>query len=212
VGAAPSDPGAILDFWFAGAADDPDRAAGRGAFWFGASADVDRQIGARFAQACAAAAAGGLDHWAAEPRAALARILLLDQFPRNLYRATARAFATDAKALRATRALVAAGHLAALTPVEQAFALMPYQHAESLPDQREGVALFERAAATAPRPWAEVMESYAGFARRHLQIIERFGRFPHRNRVLNRASTPAEEQFMAAGGESFGQAPQELEH
>jgi len=209
MGAAPADPGTILDFWFAGSAADPGRAAGRGRFWFSASADLDRQIGARFAPACAAAAAGELDHWAAQPRAALARILLLDQFPRNLFRGTPRAFEADAMALQASRALVAAGHLAALTPVEQAFALMPYQHVESLADQREGVALFERAAATAPRPWADVMESYAGFARRHLRIIERFGRFPHRNRVLDRASTPAEERFMSAGGETFGQAPQE---
>jgi uncharacterized protein (DUF924 family) len=196
---------AILAFWFADAAGDPSRAAAREGIWFGASTETDDAIRETFGAAIEAAARGELEAWTRTPRSALALVLLHDQFPRNVWRGTARAFAQDAQALATARGSVAAGHLAALAPVEQAFLIMPYEHSESLSAQRECVQLSERIARAAPPEWRPLLEHYADFARQHLALIERFGRFPHRNAVLGRASTAEERAHLSAGGATFGQ-------
>jgi uncharacterized protein (DUF924 family) len=199
------DPQSILDFWFADAAGDPARAEARESFWFGSDAETDAAVRQRFAAAIAAAARGELAAWRNAPRSALALVLLLDQFPRNVWRGTARAFAHDAHAVETSRAAIAAGHLAQLTPIEQAFLILPYEHSESIEAQRESVRRSEEIQRAAPPPWQPLLAHYADFARQHLAVIERFGRFPHRNRALGRDSTPDERAFMAAGGASFGQ-------
>jgi uncharacterized protein (DUF924 family) len=150
-----------------------------------------------------AAARGDLDAWQAAPRTALALVLLLDQFPRNVWRGTPRAFEHDAKALAVAQQAVASGHLDALAPVEQGFLLLPFEHAEALPVQRESVQLFGRIVAQAPLEWVPTLQGYADYASRHHAVIERFGRFPHRNAILGRASTPEEEAYLASGGETF---------
>ena len=199
------DPEAILEFWFGDAVSDAAKATARDRFWFGAASDTDAIIRERFFPAIEAAARDELAAWALEPRSALAEVILLDQFPRNVWRGTANAFAYDSRALDAARAAVAAGHLDRLAPVEQAFLVLPFEHSEAIQDQREGVHLSAMIAASAPAEWRALLERYLDFAVKHLEIIERFGRFPHRNRVLGRAATPGEIEYLAAEGERFGQ-------
>lgn len=199
------DPQAVLEFWFGRAADHPAEASARELFWFGASGDADSQVREQFASAVEAAARGEFDSWVRSPRTALALVVLLDQFPRNLWRGTARAFAHDAQALRTAREAVARGHLPNLAPVEQAFLILPFQHSEAIEDQRESVRLSSEIAEAAPTAWRPILERYLQFAKQHLALIERFGRFPHRNRLLGRAPTAEEDAYLSGGGARFGQ-------
>ena len=201
------DPEAILSFWFADAAQDPERAAAREAFWFESSPEADARVRARFGAAIDAAAAGELASWDESARPALARVILLDQFPRNVWRGTARAFAHDRIALAAARNAVTAGRLAELSPVEQAFLILPYQHSEELDAQRASVQLSEQIADGAPAAWRALLDHYTDFARQHFTLIEQFGRFPHRNAALGRASTADERAYLARGATTFGQTP-----
>lgn len=176
----------------------------REAFWFGASGEIDSLIRERFASGVVAAVRGQLDSWVQVPRSVLALVLLLDQFPRNMWRGTGKAL-HDAEALRAAREAVARGHLHNLAPIEQAFLVLPFQHSESIEDQRESVRLSAEIAQAALTAWRPVLQQYLQFAKQHLALIERFGRFPHRNHVLGRAATAAEEAYLSGGGASFGQ-------
>ena len=172
------DPRTVLDFWFADTARDPARADGARSFWFEASDAVDAQVRERFGDAIEAAARGDLAHWVNEPLPALALVVLLDQFPRNVWRGSARAFAHDPHAREVARAAIAAGHLDRLAPIEQAFLILPYQHDESLASQRESVKLAEQISRSAPPAWRPLLDHYADFARQHLALIERFGDSP----------------------------------
>src|SRR5690606_29667339 len=127
---------------------------------------------------------GGYESWEADIRTRLALILLLDQFPRNIHRRTAAAFAGDARALRLARQSVQAADHERLAPFERMFLLMPYQHAEDQDAQREGVREFEALARESDEKTRAVLESSADYARKHYEIIQRFGRFPYRNEVL----------------------------
>ncbi len=196
----------ILHFWFADAPTLPAAAAERNKFWFEASDEFDRTIWSMFADSVSDAAAGLYDVWADTAAGRLTLILLLDQFPRNMYRGTAEVFRYDTRALAFAREGVEKDHLAELSIPEQAFFLMPYQHSEDLATQKEGVELYRTMAALADDEWRELAEGYRDFAILHHDIIERFGRFPHRNAVLGRSPTPAEERYLAAGGETFGQS------
>jgi uncharacterized protein (DUF924 family) len=200
-----NDPDDILNFWFGDASHSPAKAADRMSIWFEADPAMDARIRTRFAAAVEAAARGKLAAWTAAPRPALALVLLLDQFPRNIWRGTARAFAHDGQALAIARQAVAAGFVRELAPIEQPFMTLPFQHSESLVAQHESVRLSREIVAMAPAEWRTILETFAPFADRHLEIIERFGRFPHRNAVLGRVSTPDEEAWLAGGGETFGQ-------
>jgi uncharacterized protein (DUF924 family) len=199
------DPQAILGFWFGHAADDPAEASARERFWFGASRETDSLIGERFASAVKAAARGEFDSWVQVPRSTLALVLLLDQFPRNIWRGTAKAFAHDAQALRTAQEAVARGHLENLAPLERWFLVLPFQHSESIEDQRESIRLSSEIVRAAPASWRPLLEGYLQFAKEHFALIEQFGRFPHRNRVLGRTLTAKEEAYLSRGGASFGQ-------
>ena len=199
------DPEAILGFWFGRAAQEPAEAAARESFWFAPSRETDSLIRERFAAAVEAAAQGELHAWLQAPRPALAVALLLDQFPRNIWRGTARAFAHDAQALRVAREAIAGGRLRELAPLEQAFLVLPFQHSESIEDQRESVRLSTEIARAAAPQWRPLLEGYLDLARQHLELIERFGRFPHRNQVLGREPTPEEVAYLRGGGATFGQ-------
>jgi uncharacterized protein (DUF924 family) len=201
------EPETVLAFWFGAAAGDPATASARESFWFGVSPETDALVRGQFAIAVETAASGALDGWLGQPRSALALVLLLDQFPRNIHRGTAAAFACDARARAAARHATGAGYLEALGPLESSFLLLPYQHSESLDDQRESVRLAARLRAEAPPAWRPVLTEYLAFAQQHLALIERFGRFPHRNAVLGRTSTAGELAHLASGGTSFGQGP-----
>jgi uncharacterized protein (DUF924 family) len=196
----------VLTFWLADAAVGPGEAAQRASFWFRSDPAVDETITQRFSKAVAQAAGSDLDSWKRSPRPCLALIILLDQFPRNVSRGTSAAFAHDARALDVAVQGVAAGHLGRLAPVEQWCFLMPYEHSEELSVQREGTLLFEQLVDRSAPAWQPLLRQGLDFAHRHLDIVERFGRFPHRNAILGRASTAAERAYLEAGGETFGQS------
>lgn len=182
---------AVLDFWFG----DDDAARPE---WFRKDPAFDDAIRQRFGDLVERALGGALDAWAATPQGALARIVLLDQFTRNIFRDTPRAFAGDAQALQAARALVAAGGDRALTPRQRAFVYLPFEHAEDRGVQREALRLFGELAAEHAH-----MADALVWAQKHQVIVERFGRFPHRNLVLGRVSSAEEIEFLRQPGSSF---------
>lgn len=188
-------PDDVLDFWF-GAPGSPESGRAHD-FWFRKSVATDAKIRERFAPTVASALRGDLQHWASgSARDALALILLLDQFTRNLYRDSAQAFAGDGAALLIARELVRSGRDRELAPLERWFAYMPFEHSESLADQHESLRLFgELAEAGLREPLA--------WAQKHFDVIARFGRYPHRNEVLGRASTDEERAFLAEPGSRF---------
>jgi uncharacterized protein (DUF924 family) len=184
----------ILDFWFA-----PHGSAEHGKtreLWFRKDAAIDQAIRARFGAVVETALAGGFGEWTS-PRGALARVLLLDQFTRNIYRETPRAFAGDILALGISRAAVANEDDRSLIPVERWFLYMPFVHAEDPAAQQTSLDLFARLSdetgLSEPMMWAE----------RHAEVIRRFGRYPHRNAILDRESTAEEIEYLATGGRGF---------
>ncbi|HOB95107.1 MAG TPA: DUF924 family protein [Aquabacterium sp.] len=190
---------AVLDFWF-GPTDDPGHAQPRAA-WFKKDDAFDAQIRGRFGPLIERALVGGIDDWLTrpvEPLPALARVLVLDQFTRNAFRGTARAFAGDGMALQTARALVASGADRALTGVQRQFAYLPFEHAEDLSHQRTSVQLFQQLARDEP-----ALAGLVEWAQKHLDIVARFGRFPHRNAALGRASTDEELAFLQTPGSGF---------
>ena len=178
------DPDRVLDFWFDEIAP---------ASWWRRSADFDALIRSRFLDLNECAAAGELYGWRSTGRGRLAEIIVLDQFSRNLYRDSARAFACDAMALALAQEAVAGRCDRDLTSTERNFLYMPFMHSESLPIHEVATMLFA----------ANGVESTIGFEARHRAIIERFGRYPHRNAVLGRHSTPEEVAFLAEPGSGF---------
>ena len=186
---------ALLDFWFATPdAADFDRSRD---IWFTADAAFDAALRARFLDDQKLAAAGRYDGWMGTADGSVALVLLLDQLPRNLYRGTPAAFASDEKALSVARQAVARGFDGGLADVRRWFLYLPFEHSESLADQETSVALFRSLPKT---PDNDVTADYA---LRHREIIRRFGRFPHRNRILGRLSTPEEEAFLQQPNSSF---------
>ena len=181
----------VLDFWF-GAPGTPHHGKSR-AEWFKKSADFDALIRARFLPLHEEAAAGKLAQWNDSPLTLLALIIVLDQFPRNLFRESPQAFATDATALDAARRMTALRWDERLNTVERQFVYLPFEHAEDGAAQRESMRLF------ASLGNADLLE----WARKHAVIVERFGRFPHRNVVLGRVSTPDEIEFLKQPGSGF---------
>ncbi|MCS6932003.1 MAG: DUF924 domain-containing protein [Acetobacteraceae bacterium] len=169
--------------------------------WFRRDDAFDSLLRARFGHALLPAREGALDGWIAGPRGALALVLLLDQLPRNLFRGTAEAFASDAKARAVAReAVFVHRHHRALTPVEQVFLFLPFEHSESLADQELSVALFE---GLRHDPRLGGPGGAVDYAWRHLEVIRRFGRFPHRNAALGRTSTAEEVAYLAEPGAGF---------
>lgn len=170
-------PDTVLDFWFSAMVRP---------LWFAQSEVLDASITRDFAETYDAARRGTLAPWQESAEGALALTLVLDQFPRNMYRGTARAFESDAAALSVARAALAAGYDHAVSAEAQSFFYLPFMHSERLTDQDQAVALYEA------RDSAESLD----FAYQHRDIIARFGRFPHRNAALGRESTPEELAFL----------------
>ena len=197
---------ALLDVWFADALESTHAAKARCKIWFRHDTSFDEALAQSFGTLPQRALAGELDTWGELPRYALARIIALDQLPRNLYRDSARGFAFDPAALLAAKDAVARGHDAMLHPLEALFVYLPFEHAEDLAMQVRSVTLIENLQARAPRGLEPVFAGFADYARRHQQVIARFGRFPHRNGVLGREPTPEEIDYLGQGGERFGAA------
>lgn len=181
----------VLTFWFDG--HDESRAV-----WFKKDTAFDAHIAERFGALVEDALAGRLDGWDQQPASALARILLLDQFTRNIFRGTARAFAGDAQALQIARALVASGQERQFSGVRRQFTYLPFLHAEDPAHQRTSVQLFEQLARDEP-----ALAGLVEWARRHEAVVTRFGRFPHRNAALGRASSAEELEYVNQPGTGF---------
>jgi uncharacterized protein (DUF924 family) len=166
---------------------------------------LDGIIRAKFGRLVERAAKGGLAGWADSPRRCLSLIILLDQFPRNIYRGTARAFDCDEQALAVTLLGMQSAADGALDIVERIFFYMPLQHSEVREVQDESVAAYRRLLTEAPQELRGTFESSLKWAEKHRSIVERFGRFPHRNRVLTRVSTAEEVAWLRASGDRMGQ-------
>jgi len=193
---AATTPGEVLEFWFGAPAADAQPQQAREQ-WFSKDEAFDAEIRTRFGEAIGEALAGRLEHWLDTPEGALAYLLLLDQFTRNAYRGTPASFAGDARALAAARRLVALGWDRGFAPVRRWFCYLPFEHSESLADQRESLRLF---ATLRDDP---VAGGAYDWAVKHFEIVERFGRFPHRNEILGRASTAEEIEFLRQPGSRF---------
>lgn len=194
----------LLALWFGDEADDVLRATRQAPLWWGKSSETDALLASRFGEQAEAAAKGCLAHWADAPSGRLALILLLDQLPRNIHRNTPAAFAQDPLARDLCLKGLSIGANKSLSPLERVFFYLPLEHAESREQQARSVALFEALAAEqADTPAQATFAGFADFARRHQVIIERFGRFPHRNDILGRTSTPEEAAFLQQPGSGF---------
>lgn len=180
----------VLEFWFAG-----DPTLWRAERWFKRDDAFDAEIRSRFALAVETARDGALGNWATTAPGALALVITLDQFPRNMFRGSHLAFAGDAYARRIARAALPSAGM--LTPVQRVFLYLPFEHSEDLADQDRSVALFERLRNEGD------YDSVIDYAHRHREVIARFGRFPHRNAVLGRENTPEEDAYLAEPGAGF---------
>jgi len=194
----------IVQFWFADALETPEQAKARAKLWFSRNNEFDREIERRFGGLPALAMRGGLSAWKENSTSALALIIVLDQFPRNLFRGMAQAFAFDDFARDVALDAISKGFDKALDPLEATFLYLPLEHAEDIGLQERSVALFERLVERAPPDLTALFESFADYARRHREVVRRFGRFPHRNAVLGRESTTEEVAYLESGGDRFG--------
>ena len=198
------DPENLLEFWFSDAAFSPGRASARSDIWFSSSSVLDRECRARYGALLEAAGRGELDGWLAKARPALALVVLLDQIPRNIFRGRARMFALDGHALARAIAACDAGFATQLHPIEATFLYLPFEHAENLAMQDRGVGGLQALVARAEPGFRDILSGFLDYARRHREVIRRFGRFPHRNAVLGRAPTRDEQAYLRGGGETFG--------
>ena len=194
---------AVLEFWFGSNPDDAAVAKEKSALWWSKNPQVDDEIRGRFEGLVAKAAAGELSDWEATPASRLALILLTDQFPRNIYRDSPRAFAYDAKALAWCVDGIEQHVDRKLRPIERVFFYLPLEHAESLEHQDKSAKHFGELVSIVDEPDKAVFKEYLDFAIRHRDIIARFGRFPHRNKILGRQSTAEEIAFLNEPGSSF---------
>lgn len=196
---------AVIAFWFKEHQLSAPQIDHRLDVWFGEDDVLDQEIRAEFADDVERASEGALDHWAEDARGRLALILLLDQFRRNIYRNTADAYSKDRAALKLCVEGAIAKKDRGLAPIERAFFYMPLQHAESRKVQERSVMLFNKLADAVSPTYKETFATIAQFAELHRDIIEQFGRFPHRNKVLGRKNTPEEDEYLAGDSPDFGQ-------
>lgn len=193
----------ICDFWFGTDPDDAVVAKEQATLWWSKSKKSDDEIRSRFEDQVRVAAQGELDLWATTARGRLALIILLDQFPRSIYRETAQAFAYDEKALGLSLEGLDLGMDRQLRPIQRVFFYLPLEHSECLAHQERSVECFSGLVTTVPAEQKSTFEEYLTFAVRHRDIIARFGRFPHRNKILGRVSTAEESVFLAEAGSPF---------
>lgn len=196
---------AILTFWFMEKELSAPQIDGRMDVWFGEDPVFDHEVVKEFSEDVDRASEGQLDHWAHEPRGRLALILLLDQFRRNIYRGTPDAYAMDKAALKLCVEGAMEKKDKGLAPIQRVFFYMPLQHTESRKVQKKSVDIYTRLAEAVSTTYKETFETIAQFAQLHADIVEQFGRFPHRNKVLGRENTPDEDEYLAGDAPNFGQ-------
>lgn len=196
---------AILAFWFKEQQLSAPQIDRRMDIWFGGDPTFDHEIKEAFATDVEKASAGALDHWADEPRGRLALILLLDQFRRNIHRGTASAYELDKVALKLCVEGAMEKKDKGLLPIQRAFFYMPLQHAESRKVQAKSVAIFNKLAEAVSPTYQETFLTIAQFAELHHDIVDRFGRFPHRNKLMKRENTAEEDEYLTGDSPDFGQ-------
>ena len=197
-------PQEVLDFWIGACTVDATALEPHNTLWFIKSEETDAGIADRFLATLDALASGKAKDWAdTGPHGRLAAIIVLDQFSRNVFRGQAAAFENDALALDLARAGLALGEDAGLAEVERVFFYLPFEHSEDAADQTLSVELFERVVADARPEFRAYAETVLDYARRHKDVIDRFGRFPHRNAILGRTNTPEEATYLAEPGSGF---------
>lgn len=193
----------LLAYWFGANAGETALAKDRADLWWSKNPEVDSEIRERFEGSLELAAEGKLNPWLAEPRGRLALIILTDQFFRNIYRDSSLAFAFDAKALAWSLEGIELGFDRRLQPIERVFFYLPLEHSELLEHQERSVLIFGNLVPLVAAEQQEIFKHYLNFAILHRDIIARFGRFPHRNRILRRSSTAEELYFLSQPGSSF---------
>ena len=202
-------PSDVVQFWFEDAWSDPAAAEARSQFWYGGGEALDDTIRERFEPTLRKAAAGTLRDWEKTPEGALATVVLLDQFSRHCHRGSPDAFAQDDAALAVAKRAITGGLDQALPPPGQVFLLHPFHHSESLAEQQHYVDAIDALVRSVPSAWSPFAESFVRYAAHHRDVIARFGRFPHRNEVLGRANTEAEDAYLArTGGAPVWQPPE----
>ncbi|MAQ70888.1 MAG: hypothetical protein CL565_01710 [Alphaproteobacteria bacterium] len=176
----------ILDFWFK--ETQPQQ-------WFQKNEEFDELVRERFLESYEMARKGHLDDWKQDADGCLALCLLLDQFPRNMFRGSPQSFASDGQALLIAKYAISKGFDQVLQPVKQRFIYLPFEHSESMTDQKRSLELFEKMKQEDPLSYE--------YALRHYKVIEEYGRFPHRNAILDRVSTPEEKEYLSKPGAGF---------
>jgi uncharacterized protein (DUF924 family) len=204
-------PAEVLDHWFAGDVNDAAAMQARTAKLFTVDPAFDETLRAAYAPLVEQALAGDLDGWLADCRSALALVILLDQLPRNLFRGSPRAFCGDARARHAALHAFDAGFDHAVAPFERVFFYMPLEHAEDMALQERCVAGYEALRRAATPDFAPLMDEVVAAGHAHRAVVARFGRFPHRNAALGRASTPAELAWLVDNRHGWGQGAADLE-
>ena len=192
----------ILDYWLGDAALSPEHANEQKKLWYRSSAKIDIEIKAQFSVLHERAVTHQLDHWMEQPESCLALVILLDQFSRHLYRGLPGAFAQDDQALEAAAKCPAPS---SLPYIGRAFLLHPYEHSEHLEAQQESLKHFSQLVEDADEFWRPMMQNFLEHATEHQSIVLQFGRFPHRNDILGRQSTPDEIAYLRDSGKTFGQ-------
>ena len=193
----------LLNWWFGEGATATEIAGAKNGLWFGYKPEQDAEARERFGDFTECALAGKLNEWAESPHGWLALILMLDQLPRMIYRGTPKAYAGDERALQLVREGMAHGGDVLLAPIQRVFIYLVLEHAESLSVQDQAVQQFEQLVGLADVDEQKLFADFLDFAERHRQVIARFGRFPHRNEILDRTSSDAERAFLAEPGSRF---------
>ena len=192
-------PADVLKFWFGEGEDLTQNAP----LWFKKSDEFDSEVKSNFLDSLTAAKNGQLDHWKRSPQECLAFVILLDQFSRNIFRNLPQAFELDHEAVGTTLFGIEQGYDKMLNHIERWFFYMPLMHSESLEHQQESINVYKELLNSSPKEHKSRFEDILKFAVRHFEIVDQFGRFPHRNKVLNRESTAEEEKFLTKPGSSF---------
>lgn len=202
-----NEPDEMLEYWFGDAESAPDA---RADLWWGQVDDqeaVDDEIESRFGESTEHALEGGFDDWRDAPESCLALVLLLDQCPRHIYRGTARAFEGDERAVEIVQEAIDEGYDRELTVPQCIFLYMPLMHAEDASIQSQAIDRFRQLAERAPAEMKDMADDSIDHAREHAEMIEQFGRFPHRNPIFDRESTPEEKAYLEGTGRDYGQPP-----
>ncbi len=192
----------ILTFWF-GERTGPFDMGPNQRMWWVKDPELDKTITERYGSHLERAAAGDYDGWLASPRSALALVILLDQFSRNIHRGSAKTWENDDKAVACTQAALDAGHHEELEPVERQFLYMPLMHSEDIAQHDKSMSLIQQTFDAIPEDKRGPFESWVDFGKQHQNIVKRFGRYPHRNAILGRSSTDEEIAFLKEPGSSF---------